>query len=106
MITSMDSESNERLLQNEALEEAASREWKLDAKLARAVEYIKANLPIDGFQKLIGEAYWMRHLMQDIERGTPQSRSAALKMMGEHLGLLGKKNKSSFNKHITIEEED
>ena len=88
------------------LEEAerASHEYKLDAKQARVVEWIRKNLPIAGFANLIGEELWLREIIKDLEKPGP-ARSQALKMLGEYLGVLGKRTQAGKLKTVTIDEE-
>lgn len=74
--------------------EQLQSEFKLDKKQAQAIGWIKKNVPISGFLSLITDELWVREIMKDIEEGRPQQRTAALKMLGEWLGTLGKNTKA------------
>lgn len=84
--------------------ERASQEYKLDEKQARMLLYIKKNLPISGFSEVLTEELWLREVLKDIDR-VGFARTQALRMLGEYLGILGKRVPKSKSVNVVFDEE-
>jgi hypothetical protein len=76
----------------DALRQMAKGEYKLDDKSVRMMDYIKANLPIEGFAELLknSEDIWLREVLKDVASTNPFVRMNALRMWGQHCGWLKK----------------
>jgi len=76
----------------DALNELAKGEYKFDDKSKRMMDYIKANLPIEGFSELLknSEEVWLREVLKDVASTNPFVRMNALRMWGQYCGWLKK----------------
>lgn len=79
--------------EKDSLEQLAKGEYKFDDKSKRLLEYIKANLPVEGFAELLkhnGEEVWLREILKDVGSTNPFVRMNALRMWGQYSGWLKK----------------
>lgn len=77
----------------DALLAMAKGEYKFDDKSRRLMEYIRANLPVEGFAELLknsGEEVWLREILKDVGSPNPFVRMNALRMWGQYGGWLKK----------------
>lgn len=94
--------------------ERASHRFKIEDKQAEALSYIRQNLPIAGFKELLGEDLWLREVLKDLAPMEPckfckakvsASRSKALQILGEWLGILGNKSKQKSKREVVFDDE-
>lgn len=82
----------------------AQREYDLNEKQARLLYFIKKDIPISGFAKILGAEVWLREVIKDLGSKSFASRTAALRMLGEYFGCIGNKKTKSQPKAVEIEE--
>ena len=101
-IDGMDSEEIERI----------QREWGLDAKQAKALEYIRKGLPLKSFTHILSQELWVREILKDLEsnkcrackRTSGAARSKALDLFGQWIGAIGNKAHKKSSKEVRFEE--
>lgn len=89
----MDVHDNEDA-EKDALREMAEGEYKVNDKGKRILEYVSANISIEGFMESLSEEIWLREVLKDVSSPHPFVRQRAIAMWGQYMGWLGKKNKA------------
>lgn len=79
--------------EKDALREMAEGEFKINDKGKRILEYVAANLSIEGFMESLSEEIWLREVLKDVSSPNAFIRQRAIAMWGQYMGWLGKKTK-------------
>lgn len=83
----------------------AGNEFGFNKKQERALEFIKANIPISGVADILTEDLWLREVLKDVDSESPTVRSKALEMIGRYIGALGTRGaKPGRRKVVEFEE--
>lgn len=85
--------------EKDALRELAEGEYKVNEKGKRILEYVAANISIEGFMETLSEEVWLREVLKDVSSTNPFIRQRAIGMWGQYMGWLGKKQKKENPVH-------
>jgi len=96
--------------------ERAKHRFKLEEKQTEALEYIRKNLPIAGFEQLMGETLWLREILKDMEgeakpckfckAKVSSARTKAIQLFGEWLGVIGSKAKKKSKRDVIFDDSE
>lgn len=68
--------------------ESIKKEYGLDLASEEVVKFVNSGISIKGIRRRITEDYFLKKLIEMVEKGSPQTKLGALRTLGQFMGWL------------------